>query len=184
MIGRARFLLDQNFPADPVGAHRLDKRVEYVPLRVHAPEMAEETTPDWMLYIAAAAGGFEGLVTGDKAQLKQDTELIALTLTKVTLVTWKDGDDDPVTRWGQLIAYMPQILKRMEPGKGIVVSIPNPRLGSRSDAVEKPGDIARARTAGDKVSYNERRARELAFMRPALAERGRKDLLGWLDALT
>src|SRR4051794_30129802 len=122
MIPGARFLLDQGFPPDPIGTWRLDKRVEYVPLRRFAPEFADETTPDWMLYVAAAAGGFQGLVTGDKSQLKQDTELIALTQTQVTLITWRHGDEDPITRWGQLLAYMPQILKRMEPGKGIVVS--------------------------------------------------------------
>ncbi len=176
-----RFLLDQNFPADPIRTHRLDKRVEYVPLRVFAPDFAKVSTPDWMLYIAAAVGGFDGLVTGDKSQLSQDTELIALTLTRVTLVTWSHGDDDNVTRWSQLLAYMPQILKRMEPGKGIVVSIPSPRLNAASSAVELPSDLARARAGRDKLSYPERRARELAVMRPYLAERGRDDLLHWLD---
>lgn len=182
MTEAVRFLPDQNFPTDPIGTHRLDKRVEYVPLRAFAPEMAEVSTPDWMLYIAAAVAGFEGLVTGDKNQLTQDTELIALTLTKVTLVTWSHGDDDNVTRWSQLLAYMPQILKRMEPGKGMVVSIPSPRLSSSSNAVEQPSDLARARTMRDKVSFPERKARELAVMRPFLEQRGPGDLLAWLDA--
>jgi hypothetical protein len=182
MIGAARFLLDQGFPPDPIGTFRLDKRVEYVPLHRFAPELSESTTPDWMLYVAAAAGGFQGLVTGDKSQLSQDAELIALTVTRITLVTWRHGDEDPITRWGQLLAYMPQILRRMEPGKGIVVSIPNPRLGAGSNAVEIPGHMARARSAQDKVSYNERRSRELAHMRPYLVQRGHEDWLQWLES--
>ncbi len=182
MIQSARFLLDQNFPRDPIGTHRLDRRVEYVRLNTFAPDLSERTTPDCMLYLAAAAGGFHGLVTGDKAQLTQDTELIALSLTKIALITWRHGDDDPVTRWGQLLAYMPQILKVMEPGKGLVVTIPNPRLNAGSEAVSRPFDLARARKVKDNISFSERRARELAHMRPELAARGREDLLPWLDA--
>ncbi len=181
MIGAARFLLDQGFPRDPIRTERLDRHVEYVHLHAFAPELSDVSTPDWMLYIAAAVGGFDGLVTGDKSQLQQDDELIALTLTNVTLVTWRDGDEDPVTRWAQLLAYMPQILRRMEPRKGIVVSIPNPRLGAGTNAVELPGHIARSRSASDKVSFSEGRSRALATMRPYLIQRGYDDWLQWLE---
>jgi hypothetical protein len=181
MIDTARFLLDQGFPRDPIGTWRLDKRVEYVSLHQYAPEMSQNSTPDWLVYVAAAAGGFDGLVTGDKSQLQQDTELIALAQTRITLVTWTHGDEDAITRWGQLLAYMPQILKRMEPGKGAVISIPNPRLSASNRSIEHASDIARARKTHDNVSYNERRDRELAHMRPTLINRGYAD---WLPLLT
>ena len=175
----ARFLLDQGFPADPISVQRFDKRVEYVPLRVFRPDLAEVSTPDWMLYIAAAQAGFAGLVTGDKSQLTQDAELIALALTKLTLVTWRGGDEDPITRWGQLLTYMPQILRRMEPNRALVMSIPNPRLSQ--DSVERPSDLARARQQHDNVSFPERRGQQLALMRPALVARGFHDWLAWLN---
>jgi hypothetical protein len=184
MIEGARFLLDQGFPPDPIGTHRLDKRVEYVPLHAVYPQFSDETTPDWMLYVAAAAGGFHGLVTGDKSQLDQDAELIALAQTRVTLVTWRHGDDDAITRWGQLLSYMPQVLKHMEPGRSVVISIPNPRLGAGHHAIDRPSDMAHARKARDNISYNERRSRELRHMRPYLMQRGYADWLPYLERAT
>jgi hypothetical protein len=180
MIQTARFLLDQGFPRDPIGTELLDKRVRYVPLHEYAPDLSERSTPDWMVYVAAAAGGFDGLVTGDKSQLQQDAELIALAQTRITLITWTHGDEDAITRWGQLLAYMPQILKRMEPGRGAVISIPNARLGAGNRSVEQAGDIARARKVHDSVSFNERRDRELAHMRPTLIDRGYAEWLPFL----
>jgi hypothetical protein len=180
LIAGARFLLDQNLPNAPFDAHALDRTVTYEHFSHHAPEYASVSTPDWMVYLIAAGGGFAGVVTSDKSQLGQDTELLALIDSGVNLVTWDGRQLDPVTLWGQLIAYMPQVLKVLEPDHPSVITLPNPRLQRRS-GVESPGEIARARKARDRVSFSERRSRALAIMRSELEAQGRAEWLHLLD---
>jgi hypothetical protein len=180
LIEGAKFLLDQNFPNAPFDAHVLDRTVTYVHFSHHAPEFAEVSTPDWMVYLIAADGGFDGVVTSDKSQLDQDTELIGLIVSGVNLITWDGRQLDPVTLWGQLIAYMPQVLRALEPDRPSVVTLPNPRL-QRKSGVESPGNIARSRKVRDKLSFDERRSRALAVMRSELEAQGREEWLPLLD---
>jgi hypothetical protein len=173
--GSWRFLLDQNFP-DPPGfdPQQMDHRVSYTHLRVHAAELARVSTPDWMIYLAAAAGGFDGLVTQDLSQLELDTEMIALTISKISVITWQKGGDDPVALWGQLMAYMPQVVRRLDRSDPRVVTLPTARLGSAN--LHKPGDIARSRKRRDAKSFPERRAEALALMRREVKARGARHL--------
>jgi hypothetical protein len=169
-----RFLLDQGFPKPRFDVHALDGSVEYVHLVDEAPELSRSSTPDWMLYLVAEQRGFAGLVTDDVSQIEQDTELIALTRTHLTVVTWDRGGADPVVRWAQLLVYMPKIVKARGSGDSVVV-LPNPALGKGN--VRRASDVARSRSARDRQSYPERRDAALALMRAELAARGRDDLV-------
>jgi hypothetical protein len=74
-----RFLLDQGFPNPRLPVGQLQTNVEYVHLSAHAPELSKKSAPDWMLYLVAEAGGFDGVIAKDFRQVEQPEELIALT---------------------------------------------------------------------------------------------------------
>jgi hypothetical protein len=169
-----RFLLDQNFPHPPFDVHALDRRVTYEHFSGHAPGFAKVSTPDWLVYLIARRGDFDGVVTSDRSQIEQDTELIALVISGVHLITWRSGDEDPVTLWGQLLAYTPQILKLLQSSKPAVVTIPNPRLNPRQ-GFDLTSDLARARKVRDKLSFNERRSAAVDLMTHDLTARGLDD---------
>lgn len=170
-----RFLLDQQFAKAPFDVHALDRNVSYEHLSDYAPEYSRTKTPDWMLHLVAAEGGFDGLVTVDHSQLEQETELVALNLSGVSIVTWRGGEEDPVVMWGQLLAYMPQIAKAIREKSPIVVTLPNPRLKA-GQHIETPGNLARRMKRNDQDSFPERRTRSVAFMRDELTSRGKLHL--------
>jgi hypothetical protein len=179
---RPRWLLDQNFPPAQLDAQRLDRGVEYVNLRTAFPDPAAQSTPDWQLYLAAACGGFAGLVTSDASQVEQDTELIALTISRINVITWRGGQADPVALWGQLLAYMPLVQERVDPARPYVFWLPTPRL-AHGPGFRTPGDLARERKKRDGVSYQERRGAEVATMKRMLSGvPNRDDWLRLLDA--
>ncbi len=169
--GQLRFLLDQQFPQAPFDVHALDQAVTYQHLSAYAPELSRQSTPDWMLHLVAADGGFDGLVTIDRSQLTEDAELIALNLAGISVITWKGGEDDVVVLWGQLLAYMPQIVKAMNQTRPIVITLPNPRLLPTTH-LDKPGEMARRLKLRDNVSFPERRDRAVRMMRQELDKRG------------
>lgn len=166
-----RFLLDQQFPKAPFDIHALDRSVTYEHLVDYAPEFSSTSTPDWMLHLIAADGGFDGIVTIDAAQLDEETELMALNLSGQSVVTWRGGEEDVVVLWGQLLAYMPQIAKALAETSPLVIMLPNPRLNPRQH-LQKPGEMARAMKRHDGVSFPERRARSVALMQRELRKRG------------
>lgn len=165
-----RFLLDQQFPKAPFEVQELDRSVAYEHLSDYVPQFSRTSTPDWMLHLIAAEGGFDGVVTIDAAQLTEETELMALALSGVSVVTWKGGEEDPVVLWGQLLAYMPQVAKELRMTSPIVVILPNPRL-QRHDHIFKPGELARAMKRRDGTSFEERRARSVHLMTAELRKR-------------
>jgi len=175
-----RFLLDQQFPQPVFDVHSLDRTVTYEHFSQYAPRDSQVSTPDWMLHLLAADGGFDGVVTLDRSQLDEEAELIALSQAGVSVVTWKNGDEDPVVLWGQLLAYMPQVLRVMAQATPVVVTLPNPRLQLASSAM-KPRDLLGAMKARDGVSFPERKQRASKIMRRELESRGRQDLLRFLE---
>lgn len=176
-----RFLLDQGFPKPPAGFEQLDASVEYIHFSDAAPDLARTSTPDWMVYLFAAARQFDGLVTGDISQVNQETELVALAHTSLCVVTWRGAHNvSPVTKWGQILAYMPQVLKHAEHARdGSVVVLPSPVL--RAANVERAANLGRALAETDPTSWNERRSANLRLMRAELEQRGARDLAAILD---
>ena len=170
-----RFLLDQQFPPARFDIHALDRSVEYVHLSEHAKRYSTNSTPDWMIHLIAAEGGFDAVVTLDRAQLDGEAELVALASSRISVITWKAGDEDPVVLWGQLLAYMPQIVRMLQTTRPAVITLPNPRLQLKSN-VACPEDLVRAMQERDKVSYPERRSRAVAMMTAELDKRGESGL--------
>jgi hypothetical protein len=170
VTGPVRLLLDQGFPVTPDGMRldTLDRTVTYDHFSVVAAEHAKQSTPDWMVYLLAKELGYAALVTGDHSQLEQDEELVALARTGLSLVTWKGRQEDAVVMWGQLLAFMPQILPKL--GPQVVVRLPGARLTPR-DHVVKVSDLGRQRKVTDGVSWSERTGHALRSMRAELARR-------------
>lgn len=112
----------------------IDHTVEVVNPRTFDASLAENSTPDWVLYCVAAAADFNALVTRDQAQLHQLVEMYVLSrLRAFTVITWKKPIEDPVREWGQLLAYLPEVKKRLQgtPGQpelpeAILLCLPPP----------------------------------------------------------
>jgi hypothetical protein len=167
-----RILLDQNFPKPPFLTETLQPNVRYEHLSDFAPELARQSTPDWLLYLAADQGGIDILVTRDRSQLEQSEELIALAQTKLSVVTWRRKIEDPVAEWGQLLAFVPQILRALDQHGPRILILPEPRIGGTA----KASDLARKHAAGAGTSYPELRAEAIRFMVRYLGQQRRSDL--------
>lgn len=159
-----RLLLDQGFPK-PTGfaISELDRSVEVVHLSEFDPSLAQNSTPDWFLYCRAAEAGFQAFVARDKAQLEQLAEMYVLSrLKSLTVVTWRKGIDDPVREWGQLLAYLPQVRKRVAEAGGRALILPNPTLGgdNQHDPLKTLADEAKKLGISANEARNEAR-REL-----------------------
>ncbi|MDA8311485.1 MAG: hypothetical protein M0Z46_12905 [Actinomycetota bacterium] len=58
--------------------------------------------------------GFDPLVTRDKAQVDQALEMWVLSrLVSFSVVTWRRRIDDPIQEWGRLLAYLPEVKRRL-----------------------------------------------------------------------
>lgn len=177
-MGR-RFLLDQNFPPPPVVPSDIDATVDYVPLIDFDARLAEKQTPDWLIILsAAAAGGFDGLVTRDAAQLEQAEEILAAMRTDLSIVTWRKQIDDPIEIWGHLIAYMPHIQRRIDQDGPRLFVLPKPSL-QKQNVLKASGELGRL-ASEQKRSMPEVRDEALSFMVEELEQRGRTDLVDLL----
>ena len=128
-----RFLLDQGFPKPVVAIEELDRNVSYVHLSDAFPEFAATSTPDWMVILLAAERGFAGLVARDEKSLQTPESVVALALNPhLSFVTWRAPIEDPVAEWGQLMAYMPLVLKALDQGRSGIFWLPKPALDPRS----------------------------------------------------
>lgn len=174
-----RFLLDQGFPKPVVEVHELDESVAYEHLSDFAPELSKVSTPDWLIYLAAAAGGFDGVVTRDQSQIEQREELVVLDRSNLSVVTWRKGLDDPVTEWGLLVAYMPLILKYIDREGPAIFLLPKPNLDPRNVLKRRQAAYELARSLD--VSFPEMRSAALALMRDELHRRNKPELLPLLD---
>lgn len=135
-----RVLLDENFPNppgfDPAG---LDANLDVTALRDHDESLVGNRTPDWYLYLVAHEAGFDALVTRDWHQSAQTEEMWVATRTTVSVITWRNPQDDPVVEWAQLLAYMPNLRRLLDECGPSVFLLPSPSLNSRQH-VEKASD--------------------------------------------
>lgn len=130
-----RLLLDQGFPNPPgFVVKTIDHTVDVLSLHTFDRTLAENSTPDWLLYCVAASAGFDALVTRDRSQLDQLVEMYVLSrLSSFTIITWKKPIEDPVREWGQLLAYLPEVKKHLQPRSGVsirpeVILLPAPTI--------------------------------------------------------
>ena len=137
-----RWLLDQNFPK-PVFENiaELDRSSQFEHFSDVTPDLAEVSTPDFMVYLVAEARGFAGVVTRDLSQLEDDDSLVTLTRLTISVVTWRRGVDDALVLWGQLLAYMPQVRRLLGPS-----SVPKSTTGTETSPAFSTTDNPERRT--------------------------------------
>lgn len=160
---RLRLLLDQGFPKPPrFKLEDVDSSIEAVHLYDFDRSLSENSTPDWYLYCRAAEAGLDALVTRDFSQAGQELEMYVLTrLHRFVVLAWRKRLDDPVREWGQLLAYLPEIKKRLaQPKPPKVVFLPDPSLTEKNfrDPVQTLGEAAADR--GVSVGQVRREARQ------------------------
>jgi hypothetical protein len=129
-----RLLLDQGYPKPPgFAVPSVDKTVAVQHLSDFDPALAQNSTPDWMLYCVAKERGFDGVVTRDRSQLDQAEEMFVLSrLEAFAVITWRKPIEDPIREWGQLLAYLPEIKKRLGGGAAKAVLLPEPSLSTQN----------------------------------------------------
>jgi len=163
-------LLDQGFPKPPgFNVTSVDSSLEVIHLSDFNPALSIASTPDWMLYWTAHHNSFDALVTRDLAQRTQLVEMYVLSrLRGFAIITWKRPIEDPITEWGQLIAYLPEIRKRFENDEsrsrsGTVILLPKPTLGTDNvlDAKDIFGHLANEQGISNKEARDSART-ELA----------------------
>lgn len=178
----SRFLLDQGFPKPVEAVQTLLGGVSFTHLYDFDPALAEQEHPDWLLVLAAADGGFEALVTRNNQMIAEEPDaLIALCHTDLTLVTWDKVVDDPILEWGQLLGYLPQILRVMGQEGPRILKLPTPRLDKRhiAKASDKARELAPHRFG---TSYAELRAGARAQIHQKLGELGRASYRRFLES--
>ncbi|MFP5317889.1 MAG: hypothetical protein ACLGI2_06285 [Acidimicrobiia bacterium] len=125
-----RLLLDQNFPRPPgFDLASVDATVAAVHVYDHDPSLTDAGTPDWLIYMRAVDDGFDALVTRDWHQLDQPEELWVLSNLRLAVISWRKPFNDPVAEWGHLLAYLPQLKRRIERRQPRVLLLPPPSLG-------------------------------------------------------
>lgn len=126
-----RLLLDEGFPSPGFDPSLLDPDLQVVALRDFDASLVNMKTPDWYLYLRADEEGFDALVTGDLGQSGQADEMWTLTRTRLSVVTWRRAEPDPVVQWGQVMAYLPAIRRAILQDGPSIVSLPPARLERR-----------------------------------------------------
>jgi hypothetical protein len=160
-----RLLLDQGFPKPPTfDLRELDKTIKVEHLSSFAPSLTIAETPDWLIYVCAAEAGFDAVVTRDLSQTAELVEMWVLTRLKgFSVITWKRGMEDPVREWGQLLAYLPEVKKRLREGKPRVIRLPAPSLGK--DNLYVPNETLAKWAETNGVSVKHARGRAVAEIR-------------------
>lgn len=179
MTADYRFLLDQNFPNPPFDPRLVDGRVEYVHIHDYDASLTQQQTPDWLIYLRAQEAEFTGVITRDVSQLEQPEELVALMRTDLAIVTWRNPVEDAVQEWGQMVAYMPEVVKRLDnEGTGIFY-LPKPQLTSKS--VTRAGSLMGEYAKSQQRSQQELRDEAYDIISAELAARGLKRLEALLE---
>lgn len=146
---RFRLLLDQGFPNPPgFRPESVDKNLSVEHLSHWRPDLSRQRTPDWVLYCEAAEAGFNALVTRDFSQVEQAEEMVVLSRLKdFHVVSWKQRMADPISEWGQLLAYLPALRRYLGEHASRIIFLPSPSLTTNTN-VHDPrryiGDIATA----------------------------------------
>lgn len=161
-------LLDENFPSPPgFDPSSVDRRMSLTGLRDFDSQLIGRGTPDWYLYLRAEEAQFNALVTRDWRQSAQAEEMWALTHTSLSVVTWSDPINDAIAEWGQLLAYMTEILKIIQTHGDCVVLLPTPRLNVRN--------VVRASDALGRLAADEGRSNQ------QIRQEARQAITEWLD---
>ncbi len=170
-----RLLLDRNFPQPPgFDLRTVDATVEAVHLYDHDPALTEAGTPDWLIYLRAAQDGFDALVTRDWHQLDQPEELWVLSNLRITVISWRRPFNDPVAEWGHLLAYLPQLKRRIERRHPRVVLLPPPQLGKGNEI--NPREALNVYAAEQRRAVQQIRREAEELVREYLAATGRSEL--------
>jgi hypothetical protein len=170
-----RPLLDQNFPRPPgFDLRSVDATVEAVHVHDHDPALTEAGTPDWLIYLRTAQDGFDALVTRDWHQVDQPEELWVLSNLQITVISWRRPFNDPVAEWGHLLAYLPQLKRRIERRQPRVVLLPPPQLSKANEINPREALNVYAADQRRVVQQIRREAEEL--VREHLAATGRSEL--------
>jgi hypothetical protein len=182
-----KLLLDQGFPKPPgFTVHSIDRTLDVIHLSDHAPHLSAASTPDWLLLRIASRDGFDALVTRDLAQTRQLLEMYVLSrLRGFCVITWRKPIADPITEWGQLLAYLPLIKKRLRESSysstpGRMVLIPAPALGG--DNLHNPADTIGRYAASRGISHRQARIEASAEIEEWLRTNG-EDLAYFADIL-
>jgi hypothetical protein len=130
-----RLLLDQGFPNPPgFRPESVDRNLSVKHLSHWRPDLSARRTPDWVVYCEAALAGFNALVTRDFSQVEQAEEMLALDrLRDFHIVSWRQRMDDPVSEWGQLLAYLPQLRRFLGEHQSRVIFLPVPSLTTNNN---------------------------------------------------
>ncbi len=152
--GKYRLLLDQGFPNPPgFDVEKVDAGVKATHLYAFDRDLSEQSTPDWYLYVVASLAGFNAFVTRDISQVKQLEEMWVLSRVNLTVITFRQGINDPIAEWGQLLAYLPRIRKHDSNGKSQIIRLPKPTLGT--DRFESPNQYLAEMSTSDGISRQE-----------------------------
>lgn len=151
---RIRLLLDQGFPKPPgFEPSDVDRNLVWSHLWDWRRDLSETSTPDWVLYCEAAFSGFNAIVTRDFTQAEQAEEMVALShLRDFHVISWRQRMEDPVSEWGQLLAYLPAIRRHIGEHQSRVIFLPVPTLASDRNVEQPKAFIARiAKSRGQSV---------------------------------
>jgi hypothetical protein len=173
-----KLLLDQNFPSPIVDLSSVDASVEVVSLDSFDRELTKPRTPDWLIYLRAAEGGFDAVVTRDRSQLDEAEEMVSLVDSGMNVVTWRHAIEDPIQEWGQLLAYMPLVRNKLEDETSTVLLLPKPSLSK--DQVLKAHALAGEIAANRMVAFAELRTEARTNMKTDLTARGLSHLAAML----
>lgn len=121
----------------------------------------------------ADEAGFDALVTGDLSQSGQAEEMWALTRTSLSVVSWRNPEDDPVVAWGQVIAYLPEIRRMIRHHGDSIVYLPHARLNTTQFG--KSNDALGIIASQEGRSTGEVRRQAEQSVREALEARGELD---------
>ena len=154
-----RLLLDEGFPDPDFDPSALDADLSVVPLRVFDASLANNRVPDWFIYLRAHEAAFDALVTRDWRQSAQTEEMWVISRTRLSFVTWHKPSNDPVVAWGQLLAYMPEIVRMLAQHGPSIVFLPRPQLSrtNLAKATGRLGELARQQGRAVKEVHDEAR---------------------------
>lgn len=144
-----------------------------VALRDFDKRLVGNATPDWYLYLRADEEGLHALVTGDLNQSGQAAEMWTLTRTRLSVVTWRHPEPDPVVAWGQVVAYLPEIRRMIREHGDSIIYLPRARLTTQQ--LGKGNDHLGVIASEEGRSVAEVRRQAEQAVREALAERGELD---------
>ncbi len=171
-----RFLLDQGTSKPKDRVLLRSRAYEFAHLSDVAPELSRARTPDWVAILVARHRGFTGFVSRDASMLEDPEPLVALDSSKLVFITWAKGLDDPIREWGQLMAFMPAVMRLAQGREPCVITLPTPQL--RKESRVKPRSLLHdVATRRFNSSARETKATAVGAMKHYLDEIGRPELM-------